>query len=86
MQGPEEKRGLLGRTAGFSYKVNPSLTLDLAYRYTDIGDIRTGRIATYDNVSTSGGFQIEDITSNDLLFSVRLALGSQPAPMPVAFK
>jgi opacity protein-like surface antigen len=72
--------------AGFSYKVNPSLTLDLAYRYTDIGDIRTGNIATYDNVSTSGGFQIEDITSNDLLFSVRLALGSQPAPMPVAFK
>jgi opacity protein-like surface antigen len=72
--------------AGFSYKVNPSLTLDLAYRYTDIGDIRTGRIATFDNVSTSGGFQIEDITSNDLLFSVRLALGSQPAPMPVAFK
>jgi opacity protein-like surface antigen len=72
--------------AGLSYKVNPSLTLDLSYRYTDLGDIRTGRIATYDNVSTSGGFQIEDITSNDLLFSVRMALGSQPAPMPVAFK
>ena len=35
---------------------------------------------------TSGGFQIEDITSNDLMLSVRMALGSQPAPMPVAFK
>ena len=72
--------------AGFSYKVNPSLTLDLSYRYTDLGDIRTGRIATYDNVSTSGGLQIADITSNDVMLSVRMALGSQPAPMPVAFK
>ena len=72
--------------AGLSYKVNPSLTLDLSYRYTDLGNIRTGRIATFDNVSTSGGFQIEDITSNDLMLGVRWALGSQPAPMPVAFK
>jgi opacity protein-like surface antigen len=72
--------------AGFAYKVTPGLTIDLSYRYTDLGDIRTGRIATYDNVQTSGGLQIEDITSNDLMLSVRLALGSQPAPMPVAFK
>ena len=72
--------------AGLSYKVNPSLTLDLSYRYTDLGDIRTGNIATYDLSGTSGGFQIEDITSNDLMLSVRMALGSQPAPMPVAFK
>ena len=43
-------------------------------------------IATYDLSATSGGFQIEDITSNDLMLSVRMALGSQPAPMPVAFK
>ena len=28
--------------AGMSYKVNPSLTLDLSYRYADLGDIRTG--------------------------------------------
>ena len=46
----------------------------------------TGRIATFDNVSTSGGLQIADITSNDVMLSVRMALGSQPAPMPVAFK
>ncbi len=72
--------------AGLAYKVTPGLTIDLSYRYTDLGDIKTGKIATYDNVSTSGGLQIEDITSNDVMLSVRLALGSQPAPMPVAFK
>jgi opacity protein-like surface antigen len=72
--------------AGLSYKVNPSLTIDLSYRYTDLGDIRTGTITTYDLTASSGGFQIEDITSNDLMLSVRMALGGQPAPMPVAFK
>jgi len=72
--------------AGLSYKVNPSLTIDLSYRYTDLGDIKTGTITTYDLAASSGGFEIEDITSNDLMLSVRLALGSQPAPMPVAFK
>ncbi len=71
---------------GLAYKVTPGLTIDLSYRYTDLGDIKTGKIATFDNESTSGGFQIEDITSNDVMLSVRLALGSQPAPMPVAFK
>jgi len=72
--------------AGFAYKVTPGLTIDLSYRYTDLGDIKTGNIATYDLTRTSGGFQIEDITSNDVMLSVRMALGSQPAPMPVAFK
>jgi opacity protein-like surface antigen len=72
--------------AGLAYKVTPGLTIDLSYRYTDLGDIKTGNIASYDNLYTSGGFQIEDITSNDVMLSVRLALGSQPAPMPVAFK
>ena len=40
----------------------------------------------YDNHVTAGGVGIDDITSNDVMLSVRWALGSQPAPMPVAFK
>jgi opacity protein-like surface antigen len=71
---------------GLAYKVTPGLTLDLSYRYTDLGDIRTGKIATFDNASTSGGFGIQDITSNDVMLSVRWAFGGSPAPMPVAFK
>jgi opacity protein-like surface antigen len=72
--------------AGLAYKVNPSLTIDLAYRYTDIGDAESGIRTAYDLSSTASGIEIEDITSHDLLLSVRLALGGQPAPMPVAFK
>ena len=34
---------------GLSYKVNPSLTIDLSYRYLDLGDTKTGRTFTYDN-------------------------------------
>jgi opacity protein-like surface antigen len=72
--------------AGLAYKVNPSLTIDLAYRYTDLGDAKSGIRTAYDLSATAGGIELEDITSHDLLLSVRLALGSQPAPMPVAFK
>jgi opacity protein-like surface antigen len=72
--------------AGLSYKVTPSLTLDLTYRYTDLGDAKSGVRTTYDNTVTGPGVDIEDITSNDLMLSVRWALGAQPAPMPVAFK
>src|SRR5262245_7412997 len=72
--------------AGLSYKVTPGLTIDLSYRYTDIGDAKSGVRTSYDEVYTAGGVGIEDITSNDVMLGVRWALGSAPAPMPVAFK
>jgi opacity protein-like surface antigen len=71
---------------GLAYDVTPGLTIDLSYRYLDLCDAETGRIATYDNVGRSGGLVIEDITSHDLMLGVRWKLGRQPAPMPVAFK
>jgi len=72
--------------AGLAYKVTPGLTIDLSYRYTDLGDAQSGIRTAFDNSGTADGIEIEDITSHDLLLSVRMALGSQPAPMPVAFK
>jgi len=66
--------------------VNPGLTIDLAYRYTDLGDAKSGIRTAYDLSATADGIEIEDITSNDFMLSVRMALGSQPAPMPVTFK
>jgi opacity protein-like surface antigen len=72
--------------AGLAYEVTPGLTIDLAYRYTDIGDAKSGNRLAYDNSGVFGPVEIEDITSNDVMLSVRWALGKQPAPMPVAFK
>jgi opacity protein-like surface antigen len=64
--------------------VTPGLTIDLSYRYTDIGDAKSGARTSYNEIHTA--VEIEDITSNDLMLGVRWALGSAPAPMPVAFK
>ena len=72
---------------GLAYDVNPSLTLDLSYRYTDLGDARSGTVTAYDNSSSYAGVDIDHITSHDVMVGMRWKLGHQPsAPMPVAFK
>lgn len=71
---------------GLAYNVTPAVIIDLSYRYTDLGDARSGIRTAFDNSGTAKGLEIEDITSNDVMLGVRWALGSQPAPMPVAFK
>ncbi|ODR96739.1 hypothetical protein AUC69_14205 [Methyloceanibacter superfactus] len=72
---------------GLAYDVNPSVTLDLSYRYTDLGNARSGTVTSYDNTSSYAGVDIDDITSHDVMLGVRWKLGHQPAaPMPVAFK
>ena len=72
--------------AGLAYEVTPGLTIDLTYRFTDIGDATSGIRTDYLGQQTAGPLEIEDITSNDFMLGVRWALGAQPAPMPVAFK
>ena len=57
--------------------MTPGFTIDLAYRYTDLGDAKTGKTFTYDNAVTAGSFEIEDITSHNVMLSVRWALGKQ---------
>lgn len=72
---------------GLAYEVNPSVTIDLAYRYTDLGDARSGTVTAFDNSSSYASVDIDDITSHDVMLGVRWKLGHQPAaPMPVAFK
>jgi opacity protein-like surface antigen len=72
--------------AGLAYDVTPGLTIDLTYRYLDIGDAESGIRTNYLGTATAGGLQIEDITSQDVMLGVRWKLGRAPAPMPVAFK
>jgi opacity protein-like surface antigen len=73
---------------GLAYDVTPSVTLDLSYRYTNLGDASSGRVTAFDNSSSYKSLNINDITSNDVMLGVRWKFGccSQPAPMPVAFK
>jgi opacity protein-like surface antigen len=71
---------------GLSYDVTPAVTIDLTYRYLDLGDAESGIRTNYLGTATATGLQIEDITSQDVMLGVRWKLGSAPAPMPVAFK
>jgi opacity protein-like surface antigen len=71
---------------GLAYDVTPAVTLDLAYRYTDLGDASTGRVTTFDGASSNNGLSINHITSQDLMLGVRWKFGGGPEPMPVTFK
>ena len=78
-----------GVYGGLAYDVTPSLTLDLSYRYTDLGDASSGRVTAFDNSSSYKSLNINNITSNDVMLGVRWKFGccgAAPAPMPVAFK
>ena len=67
--------------AGTSYDVTPQITLDISYRYAQLGDANTGVAfdAVGQNPSYSGVF-IKDVTSNDLMLGFRYKL-QQAAPL-----
>jgi len=73
---------------GLAYDVNPSLTLDLSYRYTDLGEARSGTVTAYDGTGSYAGVDLGRVTSHDLMLGMRWKLGhaETAAPMPVAFK
>jgi opacity protein-like surface antigen len=76
--------------AGLAYKVNQSLTLELAYSYVDMGTGMTGASYSFDGVTntTHAPFQFKDITSHDVKLGVRWDLNSPPvyAPPPLVTK
>jgi opacity protein-like surface antigen len=69
--------------AGLSYRVNPSLTLELAYSYVDLGDAVPGANRSFTGFPTPPtSIQFKDITSHDLKFGVRWAIDPVPAYIP----
>jgi opacity protein-like surface antigen len=75
-----------GVYGGLAYDVTPSVTLDLSYRYTDLGEVKSGKVTTYQGDFAYNGLEINHITSNDVMLGVRWKFGGRPAPMPVSFK
>lgn len=69
--------------AGVSYDVTPQLTVDLAYRYVDMGDAATGTVTTFDGNGSGPGMKINDVTSNDLMLNLRYRLEHPVAYVPV---
>jgi opacity protein-like surface antigen len=69
--------------AGLAYRVGPSLTLELAYSYVDLGSGITGASHSFDQVTDTSHapFAFRNITSNDVKLGVRWSL--EPAPVYV---
>ncbi|MEH2529387.1 opacity protein-like surface antigen [Bradyrhizobium sp. AZCC 1588] len=75
--------------AGLAYQVTPNFTVELAYRYLDMGDGLTGDLRTFDGVSTiNNPMTFKNITSHDLKLGVRWDLTSPQvyAPPPLIRK
>lgn len=58
--------------AGLAYKVTPNFTVELAYRYLNLGDGITGDVINFDGTNAiNNPTTFKDITSHDLKFGVR---------------
>ena len=58
--------------AGVAYKVSPNFTVELAYRYLDMGDGLTGDLRTFDGTNNiNNPTTFKGITSHDLKLGVR---------------
>ena len=69
--------------AGLAYKVSPNFTVELAYRYLDMGDGLTGDLRTFDGTNNiNNPMTFKNITSHDLKFGVRWNLESPPVYQP----
>jgi opacity protein-like surface antigen len=70
--------------AGLAYKVNQNFTVELAYRYLDLGNAVTGKGDTFDGILAGRGrpFQFNDLTSQDIKLGVRWTCCDVPAPAP----
>jgi opacity protein-like surface antigen len=73
--------------AGVTYKVTPSMSIDLGYRYIDLGSATTGATRAFDGSFSNGGpFTFKNITSHDFKLGVRWMLEqpiqTQPMSLP----
>jgi opacity protein-like surface antigen len=66
--------------AGLAYKATPGLTVELAYRYLNLGKARTADLVRFDGAQNVGPLEFRDLISHDLKLGVRRKLQpEQPA-------
>ena len=69
--------------AGLAYKVTPGLSLELTYRYVNLGTATTGLTNSFDGVTVVNAtpFQFGTITSQDVMLGFRWNLGEPELPV-----
>jgi opacity protein-like surface antigen len=68
--------------AGIGYRVNPAMTLELAYRYINLGDATTGTMVDYTFAGFDTPFEFHHLTSHDLKLGLRYNFGAFDYPPP----
>ena len=72
--------------AGLGYRVSPAVTLELAYRYIDLGKATTGPMVDYTFANVDTPFAFNRLTSQDLKLGLRYNFGVydyEPPPPPL---
>jgi opacity protein-like surface antigen len=72
--------------AGLAYKVNSNFTIELAYRYLDLGSAVTGGGSTFTGGTSARAFQFNNLTSQDVRLGVRWTCCDEPPPPPLIRK
>jgi opacity protein-like surface antigen len=69
--------------AGLAYQVYRNVTLELAYRYIDLGNAQTGDLIAFDGTNNfNNPTEFRHLTSQDVKFGVRFNLGGYDYPPP----
>lgn len=70
--------------AGLAYKVTNNFTIELAYRYLDLGSVGMGYGSSFDGSNAGqSSFQYKDLTSQDIRLGVRwTCCDVEPPPPP----
>lgn len=71
--------------AGASYDVTSAVTLELGYRYLNLGDASSGTVTAYDASSSYASVDLDDLHSHDLMLGMRWKL-DRPEPAYTAMK
>jgi opacity protein-like surface antigen len=73
--------------AGLAYRVNSNFTIELAYRYLDLGSAVTGGGSTFTGATSARPFQFNNLTSQDVRLGVRwTCCDVEPPPPPLIRK
>jgi OOP family OmpA-OmpF porin len=71
-----------GVGAGMGYPLTSNLTLDLTYKYLDLGEMRSGSTATVFGASIASTPIKADLHVHTVILGVRFAFAGPPAPPP----
>jgi opacity protein-like surface antigen len=66
--------------AGLAYKVTPGFSVELAYRYLNLGKAQTADLVSFDGTQNLGPMHFRDLTSNDVKLGLRWMLQPEPRP------